>query len=110
MAKPFAQANSLQEPHRLITDLLLAAQFERHHHVLHRGKRRDKLKVLEDEPDGFIAHPPPSARSVTPCAEGLALRLSERRNCWNPATLLSASSIRPEALDDSRSAVSTCVS
>ncbi|QYU71256.1 hypothetical protein J4558_08505 [Leptolyngbya sp. 15MV] len=38
---------------------------------------------------------PPSARRVTPCALGLAERLSERRNCWNPATAPSTSSIRP---------------
>ena len=41
---------------------------------------------------------PPKARSVTPCAEGLAERLSDRRNCWNPATEASASSIRPDAV------------
>ncbi len=42
---------------------------------------------------------PPSARKVTPCADGLAERLSDRRNCWKPATPDSASSIRPEAAD-----------
>ena len=41
---------------------------------------------------------PPSERSVTPWAEGLEERLSERRNCWKPATDESTSSIRPDAL------------
>ena len=39
---------------------------------------------------------PPSARSVAPCAEGLAERLSERRNCWKPAASASTSSMRPD--------------
>ena len=46
---------------------------------------------------------PPSARNVTPCAEGLDERLSDRRNCWNPATPASTSSIRPDAARNSAS-------
>jgi hypothetical protein len=47
------------------------------------------------------------ARSVTPCAEGLAERLSDRRNCWKPATSESARSTVPEASSASRSRVMT---
>ena len=53
---------------------------------------------------------PPSARNVAPCAEALAERLSDRRNCWNPATADSASSIRPEGTATSWSRSITCVS
>ena len=42
---------------------------------------------------------PPNARRVAPWFEGLEERLSERRNCEKPATELSTSSIRPDALE-----------
>ena len=41
---------------------------------------------------------PPRLRKVTPCAVGLAERLSDRRNSCNPATVCNASSNRPEGL------------
>ena len=34
----------------------IAAQLERHSHILDRGQSRNELKVLEYEPDEFIAN------------------------------------------------------
>ena len=56
MREPFAQTDAFEQSHRLVAHLLLAAQFERYHHVLHCRERGEQLKVLEDEADGFVAN------------------------------------------------------
>jgi hypothetical protein len=46
---------------------------------------------------------PPSARRVAPCAEGLADRLSERRNCWkHRLDPVGRAAGQPVAVDDNR--------
>lgn len=56
MVAPLPQPDPLQERAGFTFAAAIAAQLERHEHVLERGERGDELEILENETDVLIAH------------------------------------------------------
>ena len=54
MGEPFAEADALQEIHRLVAGMISPAQFQRDHHIFQGRQRGQKLKGLKNETDDFI--------------------------------------------------------
>lgn len=55
MRQTLSQTHFLEEPHRVVLDVILAAEFQWDHDVFESCQSRDKLKILKHEPNKLVA-------------------------------------------------------